>query len=83
MPKPSISSVHETGAGFIRNYVATVNTLWISDGSWWMDYMRDKLKTPEKVDKQKFEQVLARLIATPPIRSKELVGKSKKPRSQK
>jgi hypothetical protein len=36
------------------------------------------LEIPEKVDKQKFEQVLARLIRTPPIRSKELVGKSKK-----
>jgi hypothetical protein len=39
--------------------------------------MRDKLKTPKKVDRQKFEQALARMIATPPIRSKELVGKSK------
>jgi hypothetical protein len=42
--------------------------------------MRDKLETPKKVDKQKFEQVLARMIATPPIRSKELVGNSKKPK---
>ena len=44
--------------------------------------MADKLKTPTKVDKQKFEQVLARLIATPPIRSKELVGKSKAPKKK-
>jgi hypothetical protein len=42
--------------------------------------MGDRLKTPAKVDKQKFEQVLSRLISTPPIRSKELVGKSKKPK---
>jgi hypothetical protein len=42
--------------------------------------MRDRLETPKKVDKQKFEQVLSRLISTPPIRSKELVGKSKKPK---
>jgi hypothetical protein len=45
--------------------------------------MRDKLKTPKKVDRQKFEQVLARMIATPPIRSEELVGKSKKLASKK
>jgi hypothetical protein len=43
----------------------------------------EKLKTPEKVSKQKFDQVLARMIATPPIRSKELVGSPKKPKSQK
>jgi hypothetical protein len=38
------------------------------------------LEIPKKVDKQKFEQALGRLIATPPIRSKELVGKSKAPK---
>jgi hypothetical protein len=41
------------------------------------------LETPKRVDKQKFEQVLARLIATPPIRSKELVGKSRNVRLDK
>jgi hypothetical protein len=56
--------------------------LWISCEfqSKQVDYMGDRLKTPAKVDKQKFEQVLSRLISTPPIRSKELVGKSKKPK---
>jgi len=38
------------------------------------------VETPKKVDKQKFESVLARLIATPPIRNKDLVGKTGKPR---
>lgn len=43
----------------------------------------EKLETPKRVDKQKFEQALGRLIATPPIRSKDLVGKSKKSASKK
>lgn len=36
-----------------------------------------------KVDKQKFDRVLGRLIATPPIRSKELVGQKKQAQSQR
>jgi hypothetical protein len=32
-----------------------------------------------KVDKQQFDRVLGKLIATPPIRSKDLVGKPKQP----
>ena len=53
-------------------------TLWIMGKS-----TLKTLETPKRVDKQKFEQVLARLIATPPIRSKELVGKSRNVRLDK
>jgi hypothetical protein len=36
-----------------------------------------------KVEKRQFDRVLAKLIATPPIRSKELVGKTRQPQTQK
>lgn len=40
-------------------------------------------KSRMKVDKDKFDRVLGKLIATPPIRSKELVGKKKQPKPQR
>jgi hypothetical protein len=41
------------------------------------------LKTSTKVDGDKFRKVLDRMIATPPIRSKELVGASKMSKKRK
>jgi hypothetical protein len=38
------------------------------------------VEKPTKVEKQAFDRVLGKLIATPPIRSKELVGKVKNPK---
>jgi hypothetical protein len=40
------------------------------------------VETPKKVDKDKFDAVLKRLIQTPPIRSSEIVGKGK-PKKEK
>jgi hypothetical protein len=39
-----------------------------------------KVEKSVKVDKQQFDRVLGKLIATPPIRNRELVGKDKTPK---
>jgi hypothetical protein len=69
MPELSIvwMSVHETGGGFSPNYAVGVDNA--------VDFWEETVD--EKVDKQKFDQVPSRLVATPPIRSKDLFGKRK------